>query len=105
MDPKNIEVLLSVVCAFVWCVPWIVSMIRGNLSLLHPSFAVPTFLVFTVFNAMTEKWFGWSDRYDLPGLRYQTSLNYGDPNFFIKPLMVIILMGIAYHLGLFIITR
>jgi hypothetical protein len=94
-------VFLNVIC---WLGPLFVAATRRSVSLLHPSAAFPLYTVFTLLVAMTEHWFGWSGRWDHPGIRLKT-LEYQDlPWFFIEPLVIMCLVGVAFHLGVLMAT-
>jgi hypothetical protein len=94
-------VLLNVIC---WLGPLIVAARRRTVSLLHPSAAFPAYTVFTLLVVMTEHWFGWSGRWREPGLRLQTLEYQRLPWFFAEPLAIMVLVGVAFHLGVWSTT-
>lgn len=89
-------VFLNVIC---WLGPLFVAAKRRSVSLLHPSAAFPLYTVFTLLVAMTEHWFGWSGRWDQPGIRLKTLAYQHLPWFFVEPLAIMSLVGVAFHLG------
>lgn len=97
----GIDIFLVVINIVVWLGPFLVSVRRRTISLLHPASCFPLYLVFTVLVAMTEHWFGWSMRSPDKGLRIETRLYENLPNFFTEPLFIMFLVGIAYHIGIY----
>lgn len=99
-----IEVALVLLNAICWLGPLLVAARRRTVSLLHPSAAFPLYTVFTILVTMTEHWFGWSGRWDAPGLRLQTLEYQHLPWFFVEPLVLVSLVGVAFHLGSWMAT-
>ncbi len=91
------EVVLFLLCGMVWVGPLAVSLRRGTAVLAHPTGYFPAFLYFTVFVAMAEHWFGWSGRSMYPGIRLETQYYEYLPWFYVEPLVILLLVGVAYH--------
>jgi hypothetical protein len=96
---RSIEVLLYGLNLVVWLGPLFLSAWRRTVSLIHPSAYFPIYLIFTVSVAMTEHWFNWSNRSLTPGIRHETRIYQDLPGFYSIPLLILILVGIAYHAG------
>jgi hypothetical protein len=97
----SIEILLFILSFAIWLGPLSLAVWRRTVTLIHPSVYFPVFLMFTVSVAMTEHWFGWSLRSVTPGLRFETRLYQDLPFFYILPLLILTLSGLAFHYGVY----
>jgi len=93
------EALFFIMVLVVWLGPAGIATFRRHVSLLHPSFLVPLYLMFSVSNALTEHWFHWSGRGFAPGIRAETRLLQGDEAFYLIPLAIVAGLGVIFHLG------
>jgi hypothetical protein len=83
----------------IWLAPAAISLKRRAFSLLHPAIIIPFLVVLSVMVAMSERWFNWTGRGDMPGIRITTRYFNQEPDFFIMPLFILALAGMAYMAG------
>jgi hypothetical protein len=98
----TIELLLYASCALVWLGPTLSSALKRQASFMHPSFMVPAYMMFSVSVAMSEHWLHWSGRGTMPGIRTQTQALQGIETLFIFPLVILLVLGFVFHLGVWL---
>jgi hypothetical protein len=96
------ELLLFTACAIVWLGPALSSALRRQASLLHPSFMVPAYLMFSVSVALSEHWFHWSGRGSAPGLRAETQALQEVGTLYILPLAIVLALGFVFHFAVWL---
>lgn len=89
METQSVqEVVLFIACALVWLKPLLVGIWKRQVSLLHPSFMVPTYLMFSVSVALSEHWFHWSGRGASAGIREETQALQGVAHLYTLTLLI-----------------
>jgi len=94
-----LEAVLTALVVGIWLGPFLLGIKRKAAVTIHPAGALPAFNVIVVLVAMSEHWFGWTHRGPTPGIRLETAYLQSDPYFFATPLFFFALMGVFYHLG------
>ena len=97
-----LEIFLVLLVCIVWLGPLFLSIKRKTISLIHPSSMFPLFVTINILIVMMEHWIGWSGRGLFSGIRLTTQRQHNVDNFFIIPLVIVCVSGIAYFLGIFV---
>lgn len=100
-----LEVLAWALNAGIWGGPFLAALRRRRVNLLHPSGFLSLYVIFVEGVALTEHWFGWSMRPGGHGLRIQIRQYQDEFWFYLIPLGILALVGVAFHAGVFLATR
>lgn len=99
-----IEFFLTSLIILVWLGPFLCSIRFRVFNLLHPQALIPIWLVYFVINSMLEKWRPWMLEAD-PGIIRTTEMNLKlYPDYFIVPLILMLLAGLFFHFGSRVLT-
>ena len=93
------ELILSILITAVWLGPFLISIKRKVFNFLHPQTLIPLWLIYFIWNAMIEKWAPWMVEPEPGIIRTTTELLPKYPDFFILPLIVVLISGIFFHFG------
>ena len=98
------EFILSILITAVWLGPFLISIKRKVFNFLHPQTLIPLWLIYFIWNAMIEKWAPWMVEPEPGIIRTTTELLPKYPDFFILPLIVVLISGIFFHFGVRIMS-
>lgn len=104
MNIVIVEFILSILITFVWMGPFLFSIKNKVFNFIHPQTLIPIWLVYFVWNAMIEKWTPWMNEPDPGIIRTTENLLTIYPNIYISPLIIVLLSGIFFHLGIRILS-
>ena len=96
-------VLLLFLVILIWGFPFIFSVLVNRVNILHPTTFFPLLVIMSTISSVSEKIYGWSEKFEHKGLRFKTSeyllesYNY--------PLFLLALSGLFYMLGIFLYRK
>lgn len=97
-----LEMLLYLGCGLIWLGPTLYTLLKRRMALLHPSFMVPAYMMFSISIALSEHWFGWSRRGISPGIRRETQVLQWVETLYTEPLAIMLVLGLVFHFGVWV---
>lgn len=104
MNIAPTEFILSVLITLVWLGPFLISLKRKIFNFLHPQTLIPIWIVYFIWNAMIEKWSPWMVETDPGIIRTTSTLLPQFPEFFVLPLIIVLISGLFFHFGIRILS-
>ena len=92
--------LLLFLVIIIWSFPFIFSVLVNRINILHPTTFFPLLVIMSTISSVSEKIYGWSEKFQYNGLRFKTSeYNLESYNY---PLSLLALSGLFYMFGIFL---
>ncbi len=98
------ELILFFSIVVVWLGPFLLSLKHRVFNFLHPQTLIPIWITYFVLNALVEKWTPWMVEQEPGIIRTTSHLLPEFPNLFILPLVVVLVSGVFFHLGIRVLS-